>query len=100
VTRATNAAGDLATINLNPTASGTFTGVSVANEDTVTISSGGNGANTITTLTATDTKSLTVTGARGLTVTTLSGGTALATVTPAATPARCSQSMPVPPQWP
>ena len=80
VTRATNGAADVATVNLNATTSGTYTGVSVANEDTITISSGGDGANTITTLTATDAKSLTVTGARGLTVTDALTSTGLATL--------------------
>jgi len=80
ITRATNGTGDTATINLNPTTSGTFTGLIVANEETLTISSGGDGANTVTTLTGTDLKSLTVSGTRGLTVTTLTGGTALATI--------------------
>jgi len=79
-TRATNGAADVATVNLNATTSGTYTGVSVANEDTITISSGGDGANTITTLTATDAKSLTVTGARGLTVTDALTSTGLATL--------------------
>jgi len=81
-TRATNGTTDTITVNLNPTATGTFTGVSIANEETATIKSSGvgTGANTITTLTGTDLKSLTITGDRGLTVTTLSGGTALATL--------------------
>jgi hypothetical protein len=81
-TRATNGTADTITVNLNPTATGTFTGVSIANEETATIKSSGvgTGANTITTLTGTDLKSLTITGDRGLTVTTLSGGTALATL--------------------
>ena len=81
-TRATNGAADTMTVNLTPTTTGTFTGLSIANEDTATVRSSGvgTGANTITTLTGTDLKSLTITGDRGLTVTTFTGGAALATL--------------------
>jgi len=81
-TRATDGTADTITVNLNPTTTGTFTGVSIANEETVTIRSSGvgTGANTITTLTATSAKALTITGDRGLTVTTLSGAASLASI--------------------
>ena len=83
MTRATDAAtGDTATVNLAATTPGTYTAVSIADEEVVTLSSGGTsiGTNVITTLTATDLTSLTVTGSNALTVTTLTGAAALATL--------------------
>jgi Ca2+-binding RTX toxin-like protein len=82
VTRATDGTADAMTFNLSATTPGTYTAVSIADEETITLASGGTatGDNTITTLTATDATSLTVTGARSLTVGTLTGGTALATL--------------------
>ncbi len=82
VTRATDGTTDAMTVNLSATTPGTYTAVSIADEETITLASGGTatGDNTITTLTATDATSLTVTGARSLTVGTLAGATALATL--------------------
>jgi Ca2+-binding RTX toxin-like protein len=82
VTRATDGTADAMTVNLSATTPGTYTAVSIADEETITLASGGTatGDNTITTLTATDATSLTVTGARSLTVGTLAGATALATL--------------------
>lgn len=82
VTRATDGTTDAMTVNLSATTPGTYTAVSIADEETITLASGGTdtGSNTITTLTATDATSLTVTGARSLTVGTLAGATALATL--------------------
>ncbi|MFI3158416.1 MAG: hypothetical protein QX199_19915 [Methylococcaceae bacterium] len=54
--------------------------LSVANEETLTISSGGSAANTIDTLTATDLTSLTVTGAQNLTITEAMAATGIATI--------------------
>ena len=82
VTRATDGTADAMTVNLSAPTPGTFTAVSIVDEETITLASGGTatGDNTITTLTATDATSLTVTGARSLTVGTLAGATALATL--------------------
>jgi Ca2+-binding RTX toxin-like protein len=81
-TRATDGTTDAMTVNLSPATPGVFTALSIVDEETVTIASGGTaiGDNTITTLSATDATSLTVTGARSLTIGTLSGATALATL--------------------
>jgi Ca2+-binding RTX toxin-like protein len=82
VTRATDGTTDAMTVNLAAPTPGTFTAVSIVDEEVITLTSGGTatGDNTITTLTATDATSLTVTGARSLTVGTLAGATALATL--------------------
>ena len=82
VTRATDGTADAMTVNLSATTPGTFTALSIVDEETITIASGGTAAgdNVITTMTATDATSLTVTGARSLTVGTLTGATALATL--------------------
>ena len=79
--RTTNGTADAATFNLGVTAGSNIT-LSATNEETLTISSGGSAANTISALTAVDLKSLTVTGAQPLTVTlnSTTSGTALATI--------------------
>jgi len=80
--RATDGAADSAAVTLYPVAPGTFAGVNVADEETVTLTSSGiaAGSNVITTLTATDTTSLTIAGNRDLTITNAITGTALATL--------------------
>jgi len=79
--RTTNGTSDSATINLGVTAGSNVT-LSATNEETLTIGSGGSAANTISSLTAVDLKSLTVTGAQPLTVTlnSTTSGAALATI--------------------
>jgi len=82
VNRATDGAADSATLALSATTPGTYTTIDLADEETITLTSGGllAGSNTITTLTATDATSLTINGSRDLTVTNAVGGTALATL--------------------
>ncbi len=81
-TRATDSAtADTMTVNLADAAGSTYA-LSVADEETLTINSGGTGTGTniVSTLTGTDLRSLTITGSNALTVSTLTGGAALATI--------------------
>jgi len=81
LTRATDGTADAITVNLTKTAAATIAAISLVDEESITIASGGtSGTNTISALTVEDATSITVTGARPFVVTDLAGEVALKTI--------------------
>lgn len=84
ITRATDGAADTISVDLTGKTETTYASISLADEETVTLNVGGQGASglthTITALTLGDTTTLNITGNRGLVVTGLTGEEALSKI--------------------